>query len=528
MRTSGRWFAAAAVLFVACAWQANRRVCPACEHTEVWLVEPDDAALHARLYWPLMEGSEPHLVPVVVVCPGYLANLAWMEIPWAAVLTRIGAAALFLDRRGQGLSGGALWPSPPGHRLDDFAPDVRLAVDYVRSLAPLVDPDRIALLGHSDGATAALMAASADWEIRATVAASASVAPWEFVNHVAPQNLLLIYGDEDRFILDGTDTALIRSATRGVLDGAGEVGQSADGSRRRLLRVPGYGHLNVLGSAETLEATSAWLKSALGLDGTIQTARPASLLSMNPGRGLWVALGLVAMASMIVLRPFRNRSIGAARDPVLGLRVLLVATAWLISVAAAASLIDPLRSRFPAQEGAVVFLLLLLPGAGLSIVFLVSAWFGVGHRVFWNDPNAMWNAADLGRAALWSAILFALTHALLLHHYEVWLTPPRALLAVLFAASALVAFAALDAGVAWASLHHQRASACVFSLGLATSTSIAAPYWFERMSVLPVYLYCVTLVVTALYRIGALRRIESVVFGALTLGWLEATVCGLY
>jgi alpha-beta hydrolase superfamily lysophospholipase len=167
----------------------------------------------------------------VVVCHGYLANLAFMEIPWAADLTRLGLGALFLDRRGHGRSGGTLWPRPAqSQRLDDLEPDVAAAITYLSVEQPLIDPTRIALLGHSDGATAAITAASRDWNVRATVAVSASVAPWQFVNHIAPQNLLLVYGAADSFVLNDTDGALIARGTRGYLTGAGSFGDLADGA----------------------------------------------------------------------------------------------------------------------------------------------------------------------------------------------------------------------------------------------------------------------------------------------------------
>jgi hypothetical protein len=66
---------------------------------------------------------------------------------------------------------------------------------------------------RSDGASAAIIVASADWGIRATVA----VAPWQLVHHAVPQNLLLVYGEADGFVVHETDSTLISRGTRGYL-----------------------------------------------------------------------------------------------------------------------------------------------------------------------------------------------------------------------------------------------------------------------------------------------------------------------
>lgn len=139
-------------------------------------------------------------------------------------------------------------------------------------------------MGHSDGATAALIAASRDWDVSATIAVSASVAPAYLVNHVAPQNLLLIYGDSDRFVLDHTDRSLIWNATRGVLDDAGRVGSFADGTARQLVRIPGAGHINVLSSGTSRSEVLTWLRSAFGLHGKVTLSSPRPRARHWPAR----------------------------------------------------------------------------------------------------------------------------------------------------------------------------------------------------------------------------------------------------
>ena len=214
-----RWGAtwAALALFTVSAWRANSDVCPGCMVEPLTLRPPGAAEIAAQLYLPPVAQQwagrlrPPAGLPAVILVHGYLANGAFLERPWVKDLTARGYATLVLDRRGAGNSDGDLWLRPqPAPHLDDVAPDIRAAIAELRTLQPVVDADRLAIFGHSDGATAALEAASADWAVRATVAVSASVAPGEFVNHVAPQDLLLIYGAEDRFVLNDTRSVVDR------------------------------------------------------------------------------------------------------------------------------------------------------------------------------------------------------------------------------------------------------------------------------------------------------------------------------
>ena len=76
---------------------------------------------------------------------------------WADALTRRGVAVLRYDDRGVGGSGGG----SANETTADFATDARAAMDYLRA-RPEIDGDRIGLIGHSEGGTAALIAASQD------------------------------------------------------------------------------------------------------------------------------------------------------------------------------------------------------------------------------------------------------------------------------------------------------------------------------------------------------------------------------
>lgn len=74
---------------------------------------------------------------------------------WADALTRRGVAVLRYDDRGMGGSDGGSMDETTA----DFAADARAAMDYLRT-RPEIDANRIGLMGHSEGAATALIAAS--------------------------------------------------------------------------------------------------------------------------------------------------------------------------------------------------------------------------------------------------------------------------------------------------------------------------------------------------------------------------------
>lgn len=82
----------------------------------------------------------------------------------ADTLGRMGVATLRMDDRGFGLSGGNAATSTSA----DFAQDIAAGVAYLRA-HPDIDPDRIFLVGHSEGGMIAPMVAAADPRLRGIV-----------------------------------------------------------------------------------------------------------------------------------------------------------------------------------------------------------------------------------------------------------------------------------------------------------------------------------------------------------------------
>lgn len=133
-------------------------------------------------YIPPSDPKEP--APAVVVIHGWGANAEFM-LPFALGFQQIGFATLLLDARNHGRSDSDTFSSLPR-----FAEDLEHGFEWLVSRNE-VDPKRIALLGHSVGAGAALLLASRRSDVAAIVSISAFSHPEELMqrqmkNHHIP------------------------------------------------------------------------------------------------------------------------------------------------------------------------------------------------------------------------------------------------------------------------------------------------------------------------------------------------------
>jgi len=118
--------------------------------------------------------NRPGRVPAVVTITGSGPQDRDEEIPFvhgyrpfrqiADTLAYAGIAVLRMDDRGFGESGGAAG----GATSEDFARDISAGVAWLRQRGE-IDPDRIALVGHSEGGLIGPMVAAQDAAIRALV-----------------------------------------------------------------------------------------------------------------------------------------------------------------------------------------------------------------------------------------------------------------------------------------------------------------------------------------------------------------------
>ena len=101
----------------------------------------------------------------------------------ADALARRGIAVLRMDDRGTGASGGTF----KGSTSADFAEDVRAGIAYLRT-RPEVRADRLAVLGHSEGALIAPMVAEKEPALRAIVLLAGIAQPGRTALHFQLKN----------------------------------------------------------------------------------------------------------------------------------------------------------------------------------------------------------------------------------------------------------------------------------------------------------------------------------------------------
>jgi pimeloyl-ACP methyl ester carboxylesterase len=179
------WLTATLLLFLwALRWLAHRLIlrglrAPRVVHAPpLAAVDPDGVEIRC----PVRSGKslfgwfsvcpEGSSVPAVLVMHGWGANAAMMSA-CIAPIRAAGYAVLLLDARCHGLS-----DDEPFTSLPRFAEDIEAGLDWLAA-QPQVDRSRLAVLGHSVGAGAALLCASRSPSLRAVVSISAFAHPRE-------------------------------------------------------------------------------------------------------------------------------------------------------------------------------------------------------------------------------------------------------------------------------------------------------------------------------------------------------------
>src|SRR6202046_1570215 len=135
------------------------------------------ALLNGLVY--VAAGAGPH--PVVVLLHGFPGNEKNLDL--AQVLRRAGWNVLYFDYRGS-------WGSPGGFSFTHCIEDAQAAVAWLRDPANAakyrVDPQTIALVGHSMGGFVALEVGAQDPAIQAIVGISAADMGISSVVHLPP------------------------------------------------------------------------------------------------------------------------------------------------------------------------------------------------------------------------------------------------------------------------------------------------------------------------------------------------------
>ncbi|MBL7258898.1 dienelactone hydrolase family protein [Paractinoplanes lichenicola] len=211
-------------------------------------------------------GSPPG--PGVVVAHGYAGSAKLMR-QFGDTLVARGYTVVLPDFDGHGAN--TRTPVDLQHDLD-------VAVTHLRSL-PGVDSSRIALVGHSMGATAVTTYAVAHPDIAATVALSLPGSG--MVTPTQPARLLMLVGQLE---FPGFHQTVTRA-----LEGAG--------SDRRSATVPATEHISILYASRAHRLTADWIDAAFGR--TPPTTDLPSPLRRLASAGV-LMLGLLAGFSYVV------------------------------------------------------------------------------------------------------------------------------------------------------------------------------------------------------------------------------------
>lgn len=131
-----------------------------------------DTQNHKTLTGWFVQANGPKAAPAVVVMHGWGANASLMQ-GCLAPLHAAGLAVLLIDARCHGRSDDESHTSLPR-----FAEDIDAGLAWLRG-QPKVDSQRLAVIGHSVGAGAALLSATRCNEVRAVVSLSAFAHPRE-------------------------------------------------------------------------------------------------------------------------------------------------------------------------------------------------------------------------------------------------------------------------------------------------------------------------------------------------------------
>ena len=169
-------------------------------------------ALVGTLLLPRGEGSHPGVVIIHGSGTSHRDNLWYFAI--ADRFVRSGFAVFFPDKRGSGKSGGK-WQTSS---MRDFADDTLAAVEILRK-HPSVDPDRIGVLGMSQGGHIAPLAASLSSRISFVInVAGGAVTFNEMLVHESKQTLRQ-NGMPDSFLSVAVSMAKARRPTWWKLNG---------------------------------------------------------------------------------------------------------------------------------------------------------------------------------------------------------------------------------------------------------------------------------------------------------------------
>jgi alpha-beta hydrolase superfamily lysophospholipase len=377
--------------------------------------------------------------PAVLLVHGYTADRASLGV-LARRLARNGYAALAIDVRGHGANRRGFTQDLEGAGLFE---DLAAAADWLRG-SSYVDGSRLAVIGHSMGAGAALRFAERDVALDAAVMISGG---WALLGPHRPPNALFVYaaGDPQR-IRDAAPAVAARLAGVAAAEDGERYGDFGARSAVRALEIPGTDHGTILWSAHAAREIVAWLDASFGAPRGVEPelAEPRAVPALLLALALPLALVGIGRAAGSVAPAWPHRAASAR-----GLPALALGLALALPAVAVAPLASFLGMDVADVLGAWLFYAGLLLAAGVALR---------GERVLPRVGERAAGGAARGLAAGGAAFAgaYALVAPLGVLAHGLVPTPERALAAALLAALLLPFFLAsetlLRRGGAWQAL----------------------------------------------------------------------------
>ncbi len=333
-------------------------------------------------------GAQNSRLPAVLVVHGFSGNRQLMY-GFGYTLAKNGYVAALIDFAGHGASLDRLPDSFAGDaQYQKLAANIATALAHLRA-QPFVDPERVAILGHSMGASAVSRYGSAHGDVPVTIALSLGNFGRQLPNDPSrPRNFLILVGaNEFAGFIQGSTAAL----TAAYPDGAPGVtyGDFADGTARRLIYAPGVEHISILFSHDVYREMVRWLDQAFAVGAPDRPVEADSRIGWVLLLYLAAVIGFQPLAATLLRGHAANAS--AARNAVSGRFVILGALA--------AAVVAPVLLQF---GGALYRWMPLTVGNYVGIYFLIyglivgGAYLALRQR---GAPAAQRAAAEPGERA---------------------------------------------------------------------------------------------------------------------------------
>ncbi|UCC64716.1 MAG: alpha/beta fold hydrolase [Anaerolineae bacterium] len=239
------------------------------------------------------EGAARASRPAVLIGHGFAGSGVVMR-GFAFSLAHAGYAVVLWDFDGHGANPRPL--ASDGHQAESLVANAEAALAEAEARG-LGAASQVAILGHSMGSGVALAFGQAHPETAATIAVSPM---GQTVTPSLPRNLLLMAGS--------LEAPFVHNAEQRLAEAGGPSGDTADGTARKLLIIPGVEHVSILFSPVAHAAARDWLDATFG-------PQPGAR-AYTDRRVLWYGIGVLgALLAAAALAPLTAEPSLPARTP---------------------------------------------------------------------------------------------------------------------------------------------------------------------------------------------------------------------